>query len=152
MCSSNGIKSKLVLLCTFQLFYIQSGGSYIYYPHMNIFQSFVASPVLLALFTYLLQPTLNESGDKSVYSESNVLRILRTFTTHRCGIVDGCDDAIIITRGADRQLGDYTICWYITMGVFDISDLLLIRLSYSYSHQLQHRLENVRHKQNVRTS
>ena len=106
---------------------------------------------ILALFT-LLQPTSNGSGDKSVYSEANVLRILRTFTTHRCGIVDGCDDAIIITRGADRQLGDYTICWYITMGVFDISDLLLIRLSYSYSHQLQHRLENVRHKQNVRTS
>ena len=59
---------------------------------------------------YLLRPPSNESGDKSVYSEANVLRILRTFTTHRCGIVDGCDDAIIITRGADRQLGDYTIC------------------------------------------
>ena len=85
---------------------------------MNIFQSgslmdgfcrvalFVK---ILALFT-LLQPTSNGSGDKSVYSEANVLRILRTFTTHRCGIVDGCDDAIIITRGADRQLGDYTIC------------------------------------------
>ena len=86
MCSSNGIKSKLVLLCTFQLFYLQSWGSYIYYPHMNIFQSFVASPVLLALFTYLLQPTLNESGDKSVYSEANVLMNLRTFTAHRCGL------------------------------------------------------------------
>ena len=88
---------------------------------MNIFQSgsLMEGFSRVALFCkdsriiylpYLLRPTSNESGDKSVYSEANVLRILRTFTTHRCGIVDGCDDAIIITRGADRQLGDYTIC------------------------------------------